>query len=63
MIGQSVIQLRMCSAGRPKVELEDPHVQTSAIGNGLGGALEKIDFEPFDIDLRGDRSPDFRRSN
>jgi len=52
VIGQSVIQLRTRGAGPPKVELRILYVQTSAIGNGLGGALEKIDFEPFDIDLQ-----------
>lgn len=52
VIGQSVIQLRTRGAGPPKVELRILYVQTSAIGNGLGGALEKIDFEPFDIDFQ-----------
>lgn len=52
MIDQPVIQLRTRGAGTPKVELRIFYVEAAAIGNGLPGARDKSDFEPFDVDLQ-----------
>lgn len=57
VIYQPGIQLRTRGTRASKVEFRILYVETSAVGYGLRRAFEKIDFEPFDIDLQKIHGP------